>query len=160
VTNSGNEPPYGQEPDPQQPDPAQPPPGWGQQQPGQQPGQQPPQQPPQPPYGQPGQPPYGQPPYGQPQYGYGQPGYAVDPAAPYGRDPMTGEPLSDKSKLVAGLLQLFVGYLGIGRFYLGHNGIAIAQLLTCGGCGIWALIDGILILIGHVRDAQGRPLRD
>jgi hypothetical protein len=161
VTNSGNEPPYGQEPDPQQPDPAQPPPGWGQQQPGQQPGQQPPQPPyGQPGYGQPGQPPYGQPPYGQPQYGYGQPGYAVDPAAPYGRDPMTGEPLSDKSKLVAGLLQLFVGYLGIGRFYLGHNGIAIAQLLTCGGCGIWALIDGILILIGHVRDAQGRPLRD
>jgi TM2 domain-containing membrane protein YozV len=80
--------------------------------------------------------------------------------APYGRDPMTGEPLSDKSKLVAGLLQLFIGSLGIGRFYLGHNGIAIAQLLTCGGCGIWSLIDGILILIGHVRDAQGRPLRD
>jgi TM2 domain len=155
VTTSGNEPPFGQEPDPQQPG----------QPPGQQPGQQQPGQPPygQPGYGQPGQPPYGQPAYGQPAYGqpaYGQPGYAVDPAAPYGRDPMTGEPLSDKSKLVAGLLQLFIGTLGIGRFYLGHNGIAIAQLLTCGGCGIWALIDGILILIGHVRDAQGRPLRD
>jgi hypothetical protein len=162
VTNSGNEPPYGQEPDPQPADPERlpphgdpvAPPGWGQQQPGQQP------PPPQPPYGQPGQPPYGQPAYGQPQYGQPQYGYAVDPAAPYGRDPMTGEPLSDKSKLVAGLLQLFIGTLGIGRFYLGHNGIAIAQLLTCGGCGIWALIDGILILIGHVRDAQGRPLRD
>jgi len=151
VTTSGNEPPFGQEPDPQQPGPEQP---------GQQPGQPPYGQPP---YGQPGQPSYGQPAYGQPAYGqpaYGQPGYAVDPAAPYGRDPMTGEPLSDKSKLVAGLLQLFIGSLGIGRFYLGHNGIAIAQLLTCGGCGIWALIDGILILIGHVRDAQGRPLRD
>jgi len=72
---------------------------------------------------------------------------------------MTGEPLSDKSKLVAGLLQLFIP-LGIGRFYIGHNGIGIAQLLTCGGCGIWSLIDGILMLIGHVRDAQGRPLRD
>ena len=151
MTTSGNEPPFGQEPDPQQPGPEQP---------GQQPGQPPYGQPP---YGQPGQPSYGQPAYGQPAYGqpaYGQPGYAVDPAAPYGRDPMTGEPLSDKSKLVAGLLQLFIGSLGIGRFYLGHNGIAIAQLLTCGGCGIWALIDGILILIGHVRDAQGRPLRD
>lgn len=157
MTNSGNEPPFGEQPDPAQPDPQQPgQPGWG-----------PPPPPygqPQPPYGQPGQPgqpAYGQPAYGQPQYGYGQqPGYPVDPAAPYGRDPMTGEPLSDKSKLVAGLLQLFIGTLGIGRFYLGHNGIAVAQLLTCGGCGIWALIDGILILIGHVRDAQGRPLRD
>lgn len=140
MTTSGNEPPNGQEPDPDQP-------AWGQ-----------PQQPGQPPYGQPsyGQPPYGQQPYGQP--GYGVPG--VDPFAPYGRDPLTGEPYSDKSKLVAGLLQLFIGGLGIGRFYTGHTGIAIAQLLTCGGCGIWALIDGILMLTGHVRDAQGRPLRD
>jgi hypothetical protein len=172
VTNSGNEPPF--QPDPSEPEPhqpgeepaqqppvQQPPPGWGPPPPG--PGQPPYGQPPQPGYGQPpyGQPTYGQPAYGQPQQGYGQqPGYPVDPMAPYGRDPMTGEPLSDKSKLVAGLLQLFIGGFGIGRFYLGHNGIAIAQLLTCGGCGVWALIDGILILIGHVRDAQGRPLRD
>ena len=166
MTNSGNEPPFGEQPDPAEQDPERipphgdplAPPGWGPPQPGQQPYGQP--GPPQ--YGQPqpGQPPYGQPAYGQPQYGYGQqPGYPVDPAAPYGREPMTGEPLSDKSKLVAGLLQLFIP-LGIGRFYIGHNGIGIAQLLTCGGCGIWSLIDGILILIGHVRDAQGRPLRD
>ena len=152
MTNSGNETPDGQQPDqPEQPGwgppppPPPPPPAQGQPQPG---------------YGQPGQPQYGQPAYGQPAYGQPQYGYPVDPMAPYGRDPMTGEPLSDKSKLVAGLLQLFIGSLGIGRFYLGHNGIAVAQLLTCGGCGIWSLIDGILILIGHVRDAQGRPLRD
>ncbi len=138
--------------------------------------QQPPygQQPQEPPYGQQPQPPHGQapqPPYGQaPQPGYGQAPqqygqqYAVsDPAAPYGRHPMTGEPLSDKSKLVAGLLQLLIP-LGIGRFYLGHTGIGVAQLLvtvvTCGLGAIWPFIDGILILIGNVRDAKGRPLRD
>jgi hypothetical protein len=36
----------------------------------------------------------------------------------------------------------------------------LAQLFTCGGLGIWALIDGIMMLMGKVPDAQGRPLRD
>ncbi|MFG2823559.1 TM2 domain-containing protein [Kitasatospora sp. NPDC048365] len=68
--------------------------------------------------------------------------------------------LSDKSKLVAGLLQIFLGTLGIGRFYTGHVGMAVAQLLTCGGLGIWSLIDGILFLVSDDRtDAQGRKLR-
>ena len=86
-------------------------------------------------------------------------GYA-NPAAPYGFDPITGVPLSDKSKIAAGVLQLFLGNLGIGRFYTGHVGIAVAQLLTCGGCGIWSLIDGIIILVNGGTDAQGRKLRD
>ncbi|GAA3655104.1 uncharacterized protein DUF1707 [Lentzea atacamensis] len=86
-------------------------------------------------------------------------GYA-NPAAPYGYDPITGVPLSDKSKIAAGVLQLFLGNLGIGRFYTGHVGIAVAQLLTCGGCGIWSLIDGIIILVNGGTDAQGRKLRD
>ncbi len=86
-------------------------------------------------------------------------GYA-NPAAPYGFDPITGVPLSDKSKIAAGVLQLFLGNLGIGRFYTGHVGIGVAQLLTCGGCGIWSLIDGIIILVSGGTDAQGRKLRD
>jgi len=92
----------------------------------------------------------------------GQPGYgqATDPEAPFGRHPMTGEPFSDKQKLVAGLLQIFLGGVGAGRWYLGDNGVALAQLFTCGGCGIWALIDGIQMLTGNVRDKYGRPLRD
>ncbi|GAB2555979.1 TM2 domain-containing protein [Nocardia heshunensis] len=116
------------------------------------------------PYGQPAQP-YGQPaqPYGQQPAPYGAPGpagpYGGDPEAPYGRDPF-GVPLSDKSKLTAGLLQLLVGGLGLGRFYMGYTTIGVLQLVTCGGCGIWALIDGILILTGKVPDPQGRPLRD
>jgi TM2 domain-containing membrane protein YozV len=102
------------------------------------------------------------------------PPYYVDPSAPYGRDPLTGEPLSDKSKVVAGLLQLLglVGILGIGRIYLGQNGFGITQLIgglligivTC-GIGfivpvIWGIVDAVLILTGKVRDPQGRPLRD
>jgi TM2 domain-containing membrane protein YozV len=83
-----------------------------------------------------------------------------DPAAPYGRHPVTGEPFSDRQKLVAGLLQIFLGAFGAGRWYLGDTGIAIAQLLTCGGFGIWALIDGIMMLTGNVKDKYGRPLRD
>ncbi|MDT0201624.1 TM2 domain-containing protein [Nocardioides sp. AE5] len=118
-------------------------PGWGEQQPGP------------PPYGQ--QAPYGQP-APPPGYGYAPPGF--DPAAPFGRHPRSGEPYGEKSKVIAGVLQLLIGTLGIGRFYTGHTGMAIAQLVTCGGCGIWALIDGILILVGDdQRDAEGRLLR-
>ena len=44
------------------------------------------------------------------------------------------------------------------RFYLGHVGLGIGKLLTFGGCGIWYLIDVILIAIGNVTDSKGRPL--
>src|SRR4030095_13602699 len=73
-------------------------------------------------------------------------------------------PISDKSKLVAGLLQILLGAFGAGRFYTGHTGIAIGQIaatwLTCGLGGLWPLIDGILILVKGGTDAQGRILRD
>ena len=114
---------------------------------------------------------YGAPPQ-QPQVGYGPPpGFnpppapgMMQPGAPYGVDPMTGMPLSDKSKMTAGLLQIFLGSFGVGRFYLGYTGLGIAQIavvwLTCGFGSIWTLIDGIMMLTGKVPDAQGRPLRD
>ncbi|MBQ0828552.1 TM2 domain-containing protein [Streptomyces tagetis] len=83
----------------------------------------------------------------------------TNPAAPFGHDPQ-GRPYSDKSKIVAGILQLFLGTLGIGRFYVGSVGVGIAQLLTCGGLGLWALIDGIMFLVSNDRtDSQGRVLR-
>ncbi|WP_075733197.1 TM2 domain-containing protein [Streptomyces acidiscabies] len=79
--------------------------------------------------------------------------------APYGYDPQ-GRPYSDKSKIVAGILQIFLGGFGIGRFYVGNVGVGIAQLLTCGGFGLWALIDGIMFLVSNDRtDKQGRVLR-
>jgi TM2 domain-containing membrane protein YozV len=91
-------------------------------------------------------------------------GGPMQPMAPYGIDPLTGMPFSDKSKMVAGLLQIFLGSFGAGRFYTGHMGLAIAQIavtwLTCGVGAIWPLIDGIMMLMGKVPDAQGRPLRD
>ncbi|MDH6577158.1 TM2 domain-containing protein [Kitasatospora sp. MAP5-34] len=74
--------------------------------------------------------------------------------------PANNAELSDKSKVTAGLLQIFLGGFGAGRFYTGHTGMAIAQLCTCGGLGFWALIDGIIFLTSNDRtDAQGRKLR-
>lgn len=65
---------------------------------------------------------------------------------------------SSKEWLVTVLISFFLGGLGIDRFYLGYTGLGVAKLLTCGGLGIWALIDFILILMRKVTDAQGRPL--
>ena len=75
-----------------------------------------------------------------------------------------GRPLSDKSKLVAGLLQIFVATFAVGRFYLGYTNIALIQIAvticTCGIGAFWPIVDGIMILMGKVPDAQGRTLRD
>ncbi len=157
-----------------QPDePQQPPQGWGQpgwdqqgygQQGYGQPG-----------YGQPGygqqhpqQPGYGQyyPPQGGYQQGWGQPaygGYGAHPGAPYGIHPGTGLPYSDKSKLVAGLLQILIP-LGIGRFYMGQTGLGVAQLVvtvvTCGIGALWPFVDGIVILVSDApKDSDGRVLK-
>ena len=83
------------------------------------------------------------------------------PGAPFGIDPMTGIPFSDKSKVIAGLLQLFLGFFGAGRFYTGHTMIAVLQLLFGWlTCGIWPLVDAIMMFAGKVTDSDGRPLRD
>ncbi|MEO8099488.1 MAG: TM2 domain-containing protein [Acidobacteriota bacterium] len=83
-----------------------------------------------------------------------------------------------KSKIVAGILGIFLGGLGIHRFYLGYTTLGIIQLLIfvcswplmifCGigfftmlGVEIWGLVEGVLILVGNINtDAQGRPLSD
>jgi ribosomal protein L40E len=66
----------------------------------------------------------------------------------------------DQNKWVICLLLCwFVGVFGIHRFYTGHTGIGIAQLLTLGGCGIWALIDFILIVTGNFKDAKGNLIK-
>lgn len=54
------------------------------------------------------------------------------------------------------LLNFFLGCLGIHSFYVGKTGIGVAQLLTAGGCGIWALIDFIMIIVGSYRDGEGK----
>ena len=63
-----------------------------------------------------------------------------------------------KSWIVALLLSFFLGALGADRFYLGYIGLGIAKLLTLGGCGIWSLIDLIMIALNKMPDAQGQPL--
>jgi hypothetical protein len=67
----------------------------------------------------------------------------------------TGE---GKDWLTTLLLCLFVGILGVHRFYSGSTGIGIAQLLTAGGCGIWTLVDLIMIVTGSFKDGNGNPL--
>ncbi|MDD6210758.1 MAG: TM2 domain-containing protein [Bacteroidales bacterium] len=56
------------------------------------------------------------------------------------------------------LLCIFVGGLGAHRFYVKKTGTAIIQLLTLGGCGIWTLIDLIMIITGSFKDGNGNPL--
>lgn len=67
---------------------------------------------------------------------------------------------SSKDWLTTLLLCFFLGGLGIHRFYTGHMGTAIIQLLTCGGCGIWALIDFITIAIGNFKDGEGKVIKN
>jgi len=70
-----------------------------------------------------------------------------------------------KSRPAAGLLGIFLGHMGIHRFYLGYVGIGILQIVlticTCGVGGLWGFIEGIVIMAGGVAtDAKGIPLRD
>lgn len=79
---------------------------------------------------------------------------------------------TNKSKIAAGILGIFLGAFGIHNFYLGFTSKAVAQLLltlvgwiACGMgpvvAGIWGFIEGILILTGSIsQDANGNPLND
>ena len=62
---------------------------------------------------------------------------------------------SPKSRTVALVLAIFLGGLGVHRFYLGKVGTGILWLLTVGCLGIGWLIDIILIACGSMRDAYG-----
>lgn len=144
---------------------------------------------------QPAQPFYGQPTYGQPDYTQSaQPPYYQQQAQPRCEQPSYNQPpiyaqqtyyqaaqqqpgygYAQKSKIVAGLLGLFLGGLGVHNFYLGYTGKAVAQLLlTLIGwiiligpiiSGIWALIESVLILCSSYgsnwhRDGRGQELQD
>lgn len=62
------------------------------------------------------------------------------------------------SFIVTLILCWVFGIFGVHSFYTGKIGTGVAQLLTCGGLGIWVLVDFILILTGSFRDGEGRPL--
>jgi len=76
-----------------------------------------------------------------------------------------GAPSDAKSKLAAGLLGIFLGGLGVHRFYLGFVGMGIIQIIvttiTFGFGAIWGMIEGILLLTGSMdKDAKGDLLKD
>ncbi len=63
---------------------------------------------------------------------------------------------SNKDWLTTLLLCLFLGSLGAHRFYVNKVGTGLAQLFTLGGCGIWALVDLIMIITGKFEDSEGK----
>lgn len=73
--------------------------------------------------------------------------------------------MQPKSRVVAGLLGIFLGGFGVHRFYLGYTTIGILQIVAnvVFGCGaLWGFVEGILILCGQciTTDANGVPLTD
>ena len=73
-----------------------------------------------------------------------------------GSAPATGVP--SKSKITALLLCIFLGGLGVHRFYVGKIGTGIVWLLTGGVFGIGWLVDIIMIAVGKFKDKQGNIL--
>jgi TM2 domain-containing membrane protein YozV len=139
---------------------------WQPEQPPQQYGQSPEGQPQwqpsqygQPQWGQQPPPQYGQPPEGQPQWGQ-QPPYYVPPQQQpqWGMQQPYQQMGMQKDWLTTLLLCIFVGFLGVHRFYTGHIAIGVVQLLTFGGCGIWWIVDLIMIATGTYTDSNGFPL--
>ena len=64
--------------------------------------------------------------------------------------------VSSKSRMVAFLLCLFLGYLGVHRFYTGKIGTGVLMICTAGGLGVWWLIDLIMVACGSFRDIDGK----
>ncbi len=58
-----------------------------------------------------------------------------------------------KSPTTMLIVSIFLGGLGVDRFMLGQSGLGVAKLLTCGGIGVWALID-LFIIMGKTKDVN------
>lgn len=71
---------------------------------------------------------------------------------------LSGKSGEGKEFTITLLLCIFIGVLGVHRFYTGHIGIGVVQLLTFGVFGIWTIIDLIMIVMGNFKDSNGNPL--
>ena len=76
---------------------------------------------------------------------------------PLRRPPPVGNPTVDCPTLL--IVSMFLGSWGVDRFMLGQSGLAVAKMLTCGGFGVWSVVDLIMIGTGSMKDAQGNSLR-
>ena len=68
--------------------------------------------------------------------------------------------VSSRNRLIAFLLCVFLGYLGVHRFYAGKIGTGLIYLFTGGFFGIGWLIDACFLLAGAFRDADGLPITE
>jgi len=102
------------------------------------------------------------------------PPHRAPPTLPYGERRF--DRVGSRSKLAAGLLGIFLGGLGVHRFYLGYTGVGLVMLLLsvftglgslvicfpgsgCGIVGLWGFIEGVICLTGGMKDADGLELR-
>ena len=65
---------------------------------------------------------------------------------------------SEKDWLMTVLLCWFLGVFGGHRFYVGKIGTGVLQLITFGGCGVWTIIDLIMVITGNFKDAKGNAI--
>lgn len=65
---------------------------------------------------------------------------------------------SSKDWIATLLLCFFLGGFGVHRFYVGKVGTGVLQLITLGACGIWTLIDFIIIAVGSFTDGEGKRI--
>jgi len=62
----------------------------------------------------------------------------------------TKKPIRKRNYIVALLLSIFFGVLGVDRFYVNHIGLGILKLITCGGFGIWWFVDIIMFATKNI----------
>ena len=75
---------------------------------------------------------------------------------PLAREAPVGNP--SKSQMTAFVLAALLGWCGADHFYLGSMGLGVLKLLTCGGAGIWWVVDVFITGMGSRRDSEGNSL--